>query len=141
MELIFNETSLSSILTSPVGWQLNVPDLLIGIGIAIATPLIYYHYQQWRKKQHVKKFWENRKNSLDELGASTPVNSIILEVKDLIFELGKLELFVGESFNEVDYIAYTNKIRSLNHLLNAGAPPDLILRRLRVELENLIEFY
>jgi len=139
---IENELStILDILHSPFSWKISILDLSIGIGIAALIPIIYVYIQKNRKKQNVKNFWKTRKETAEQLVAATPINLLNIELSDLIFELGKIELSGSDSCNELDYIAYANKIRSLNQLLNTKAQPQFILQRLKIELENLVASY
>lgn len=137
-----NQTSqiLQSIL-SPVNFQINIPDVIIGVCLAILVPVMYYNFQKYRKRQNVRKFWETRKEAVEALSTVQPINSTKEELKKMIFELRRMELFVAESFSEDDFLTYAKKIRALqDHADSNGSISDLLIR-IKTELENLVSLY
>ena len=103
-------------------FQLNVLNVLLAIFITVLVPIIYYKFQKSRRKVMIKKIWKTKKKEIDaiEISATNPGTE---SLKNITFDLEKLETLVSGTFSAEDFIGYTQTLRQANQLIDNNSTP------------------
>ena len=117
--------------------HLNLIHVIEGITIALAIPFIYLQMQKINKRKILGKIWKSKREELNNISKNS-MNNVDNVLKNISFELGKLENQVAEVYPIVDYLKYTNTISYLNELIDGTNEKIIVSDWLKCELDKLI---
>jgi len=117
-------------------FKISIFDIIFAAVITILVPIIYYNYQQYNRRHTLRRLWEVKRDEADTIEIS-PANSGITQIKNIVYDLEKIETLVANSFDGLDYIIYVIQIRYVKQLIEGTNNTTQILNYLKEWLDQL----